>query len=77
MKIWGFYFFKWAQAFPLTLCRSGRRRDVVMMIIRAAGRFGNSVVTIPTNDWIAYIDQSNKKNKNKMKTENHVQVLTI
>lgn len=38
---------------PLTLCRSGRRDVMMMMIIRTAGRVSHGVVTIPANDRIA------------------------
>jgi hypothetical protein len=51
---------------PHTLCRSGRRDVMMMMIIRTAGRVSHGVVTIPANDRIAC---AVKTKKNKMRTE--------
>lgn len=44
-----------------TLCRSGWWWDVVMMVVRATSWIGDSVVTIPANDGIAWLGQEKYK----------------
>lgn len=53
---------------PLTLCRSGRRDVMMMMIIRTAGRVSHGVVTIPANDRIACAVKTKKNKQNENRT---------